>query len=108
MVMVFCSSCGKELPENAYFCSRCGVITRMGVEVGVGTPWDELRDAFSKMGEEMEKAFATAGREIEKAFKTTREKIRETTSKESVVCSHCGEKNIAGTRFCYKCGKKLN
>ena len=106
--MVFCSSCGKELPENAYFCPRCGVMTRRGVEMEVGTPWDEVRDAFSRMGEEMEKAFATAGREIEKAFKTVREEVKEATRKESIVCPDCEEKNVAGAIFCYRCGKKLD
>lgn len=106
--MVFCSSCGVELPEGAYFCPRCGVRTRKGVEAGVGTPWDEVRDAFSRMGEELEKAFATAGREIEKAFKTVREEIKEATGKEQVVCPDCEEKNVTGAKFCYNCGKKID
>jgi uncharacterized membrane protein YvbJ len=29
--MVFCSKCGKELPENAYFCPACGVKTAKGI-----------------------------------------------------------------------------
>ena len=108
ILMVFCSSCGKELPKDAYFCSKCGVKTSKGVETGVSAPLEDLRDAFSKMGEEIEKAFAIAGRELEKAFKRAREEIREATTREPVVCSHCGEKNSAGARFCYKCGKKLD
>ena len=107
-LMVFCSSCGKEVPEDAYFCPKCGVKTSKGAEAGVSAPLDDLRDAFSKMGEEIEKAFAVAGRELEKAFKRAREEIREATTREPVVCSHCGEKNSAGARFCYKCGKKLD
>jgi len=107
VIIVFCSQCGKELPENAYFCPRCGVRTRRGTEAGISTPWEDLKDAFSKMGEEIEKAFSVAGREMEKAFKTARDKIRETTSREPVVCPHCGEKNLAVAKFCYKCGKKL-
>lgn len=95
--MVFCSKCGEELPENAYFCPKCGARTRRGVEAGISTPWEELKDALSKMGQE-----------IEKAFKTTRESIRESTSREQVVCSHCGEKNLGYARFCYKCGKELD
>ncbi|NIW13825.1 MAG: zinc-ribbon domain-containing protein, partial [Candidatus Thorarchaeota archaeon] len=68
--MMFCSKCGEELSENAYFCPKCGVRTRKGVEAGVGTtPWEDLRATFSKMGEDVEKAFSIAGREIEKAFK---------------------------------------
>jgi len=106
--MVFCSKCGKKLPENAYFCPKCGVRTREGIEAGISTPWEELKTAFSRVGEEMEKAFLTASREIEKAFKTAREEIKEVTKREPVVCSNCGEKNSVEDEFCYKCGKKLD
>jgi len=106
--MVFCSSCGKELPDGAYFCPECGVGTRIGAEAKMGGSWEEVREAFGRMGEELEKAFETAGREIEKAFKTARKEIREATKKESVVCPDCGEKNLGDAKFCYKCGKKLD
>ena len=106
--MVFCSSCGEELPENAYFCPRCGIRTKKGAEAGISTPWEDLRDAFSKMGEEIEKTFSIAGKEMEKAFKKARDKIVEATSKEPVTCPHCREKNLVDAKFCYKCGKKLD
>ncbi len=97
MLVVFCSSCGEELPEDANFCPKCGVRTSKGVEAGVTTPLRDLRDAFSRMGEE-----------LEKAFKRAREEFREATAGEPVVCSNCGEENFAYARFCYKCGKKLD
>ncbi|MDH5449076.1 MAG: zinc-ribbon domain-containing protein [Candidatus Bathyarchaeota archaeon] len=106
--MVFCSNCGEELTENAYFCPKCGMRTKKGVEAGISTPWEDLRNTFSKMGEEIEKAFSIAGKEMEKAFKTARDKVKEATSREPFVCPHCGEKNVAGAIFCYKCGKKLD
>jgi len=106
--MVFCSNCGEEIPENAYFCLRCGVRTKKGIEAGVSTPWEDLREAFSKMGAEIEKAFSVAGKEMEKAFKTARDKIKDVTSKEPIACPKCKEKNPAGSKFCYKCGKKLS
>lgn len=105
--MVYCSNCGKELPENAYFCPKCGVRTRKGVEAGISTPWEDLREAFSRMGEEIEKAFSVAGKEMEKAFKTARDKIKEATGKEPMVCPYCGQENLASARYCLKCGKKL-
>lgn len=55
----------------------------------------------------MEKAFTIAGKEMEKAFKMARDKIKEATSREPIVCPHCREKNRADAKFCYKCGKKL-
>ncbi len=83
-------------------------MTTKGLDAGVSTPREEQKDVFSKIGEEIEKAFAIAGREMEKAFKKAREEIKEVVSQEPVVCPHCGEKNIVGARFCYKCGKKLD
>jgi predicted RNA-binding Zn-ribbon protein involved in translation (DUF1610 family) len=105
--MVFCTKCGEELPDDAYFCPRCGARSRRGVEAGILTPWEELKDALSKMGQEIEKAFSIAGKEMERAFKTARESIRESTGKEQVVCPHCGEENLGYARFCHKCGKSL-
>jgi len=105
--MVFCYKCGEELSENTYFCSKCGARTKKGAEAGIAAAREDLKDAFTKMGEEIEKAFSIAATEIKKAFKTAREEIREAVSREPVVCSSCGEKNIADARFCYKCGKKL-
>lgn len=105
--MVFCSNCSEELPENAYFCPKCGVKTSKGVEVGVSTSWKDLEDAFSRMGEEMRKAFSIAAIEMEKAFKTAGETVRKATRRETLVCAHCGEKNFGYARFCHNCGKKL-
>lgn len=85
----------------------CGLRTKKGVEAGISTVTEDLRDAFYKTGEEIEKAFSIAGREIERAFRTAREKIKETTSREPVPCPSCQEKNPVNARFCRKCGKKL-
>jgi len=98
--MVFCSGCGKELPEGAFFCPNCGVRTGFSVKAGVGGPWDEVSEAFERMGERLEKAFERVGREIERAF--------EGVGEELVVCPGCGEKNVAGAKFCYRCGRKLD
>jgi uncharacterized membrane protein YvbJ len=107
MLMVFCSKCGKELPEDAYFCPACGAITAEGVNAGARTVSDELRDAFSKMSKELEKAFDVASREIREAFETAKENIRQSTREKTLVCANCGEKNAETSRFCRKCGKKL-
>jgi len=96
--MVFCYSCGVELPEGAFFCPNCGV--RIRRETEAGGPWDEVGEAFERMGERLEKAFERVGREIERAF--------EGVGEELVVCPGCGEKNVAGAKFCYRCGRKLD
>jgi len=105
--MVFCLKCGKELPEDAYFCPSCGVRTQKGVEAGASVPVEELRVAFAKMGQEMEKAFRTAAKEIETAFRTVREDVRESKGRATVLCSECGQKNSGDASYCFNCGKKL-
>lgn len=72
-----------------------------------GAPAEELRETFSKIGQEVEKAFSVAAKEIHEAFKTTGENIRRSTGKEPTVCPHCGEKNASDAKYCYKCGEKI-
>ena len=103
--MVFCSKCGKELPENAYFCPACGVKTAKGVEANVSLPYGDM---VSDVGKQIEKVFLTASEELKKAFEKAREEVRRATSREPVVCPSCGEKNSAGNQFCDKCGGKLS
>jgi ribosomal protein L40E len=102
---LFCSRCGTELPENAYFCPSCGVKTLKGVEANVSMPYGDM---FSEMGKQIEKAFLAASQEMKDAFERAREEIRRTTAREPVVCSNCAEKNSFGDRFCRKCGNKLS
>lgn len=104
---MFCHSCGKEIPEDAYFCPRCGVKTRKGLEAGVSTPWESMRDAFSRVEDELERAFEVASKEMGNAFKKVRDEMTKATSREPIVCKNCREKNLASSRFCYKCGKEL-
>jgi uncharacterized Zn finger protein (UPF0148 family) len=87
--MAFCSKCGEKLPEGAYFCPRCGARTRKGLEAGVTAPFDELGEAFSRVGQEMEKVFSRAAVEIHEAFKTVRKSIQESTNRQ-VVCKNRG------------------
>jgi len=105
--MVFCSSCGEKLADDANFCTKCGFRTKHGVEAGVSAPVEDWREAFSKMGVEMEKAFQTAAKEIQKAVKTVREDFKESRRGQPVICKSCGEKSPANAAFCTKCGEKL-
>lgn len=107
--MVFCSRCGKELPEGAYFCSNCGHRTPTGEAAGKTYPAiEDLKIAFLKAGEEIDKAFTQAGKELDKAFKDTRQNIRSTLKGNPVTCQSCGEESPRGSSFCRKCGKKLD
>jgi uncharacterized membrane protein YvbJ len=106
--MGYCSRCGNKVSDDDYFCSKCGARTREGVEAGATAPAEELKDALSKMGQEMERAFSVAAREIHDVFKKAGENVRRPTGRESVVCSHCGEKNATDASYCYKCGEKIS
>jgi len=44
--MVFCSKCGKDLPENAYFCPTCGVRTGKGAEANVPMPYGDMLSGY--------------------------------------------------------------
>jgi predicted amidophosphoribosyltransferase len=105
--MVYCSNCGKELPENTNFCPKCGIATRKGGTVGVAGPWEDLREAIAEIGEEMEKTFSIAKKEMETAFQKARNEISKATNQKPVVCSQCGETNRTNANFCYTCGTKL-
>jgi len=108
MVMGFCSKCGLQLPEGAYFCPKCGVKTILGLQTGVYSPYEDMKEVFVKMGQEMEKAFSIAVKEMEKAFETARKNIDESTARTPRVCPNCSEKNAFDSRFCYKCGNAIS
>lgn len=106
--MVYCSRCGKELAEGAFFCSNCGHRTPVGEAAGKSYPAiEDVRVAFIKAGDEIDKAFTQAGRELDKAYKDTRQSIRSTLKGNPIVCPSCNEENPKDSSFCRKCGKKL-
>jgi uncharacterized membrane protein YvbJ len=104
----FCTKCGKEIPEGAYFCQSCGARTVKGKEAGVSAPLDQMRDALSTMGKELERAFQTAAKEIRDTFETTRENVKQSTQAKPIICKNCGQKNLSTANFCSKCGKELD
>lgn len=105
--MANCSNCGEKLPEDAYFCPKCGTKTALGVETNAATPSEDIRQSFAKMSTEIEKAFAIAAKEMQTAFQTARENIQKSMQKEPVVCGNCGATNPGGSVYCFKCGQKL-
>ena len=108
---MFCTNCGNAILDDANFCPKCGVRTVKGVNQKVPLPkegnWEERLEAtVETIGEEMEKAFSTARRELEKAYSRTKESMRRPS--DAVICPNCDEKNQSETKYCYKCGTKLN
>lgn len=105
--MAYCSNCGEKLSKDALFCPKCGTKAIKGEETASPTVSDELKVTFTKMSQELEKAFSVAAKEINAAFQTASENIKKSLQKEPVACPNCGEKNLSGAIFCYKCGKRI-
>jgi len=101
--LVYCSKCGEKIPDDAYFCPKCGTKSERGKAAKVAYPSDELRDAFYKVGIELEKAFTIAAHETHSAFQRAGENMKQ----KSVVCSNCKTKNPYGSIFCHSCGTRI-
>jgi ribosomal protein L40E len=108
--MVYCSNCGEKIPDDAYFCPKCGTKTPKGKASNATYPSDELRDAFYHVGIELERAFTLAAHETHAAIKKANENMQQKTASNTqgtVVCSSCGTKNVSDAVFCHSCGAKV-
>ncbi|MGD6806884.1 MAG: zinc-ribbon domain-containing protein [Candidatus Bathyarchaeia archaeon] len=113
--MVYCSHCGAQIADDAYFCPKCGNKTPAGKSAKVSYPSDEIEEAFYRVGAELEKAFTLAAHETHAALKRASEHIQRTTSshpseatsENTVVCPHCQSRNVSGAIFCHNCGKRI-
>jgi uncharacterized membrane protein YvbJ len=114
--MVYCSNCGTQIADDAYFCAKCGTKTAAGKTAKVAYPSDEIRDTFYQVGAELEKAFNIAAKETHDAFKRASDDYHQRNSsaqqgqasqQATVVCPNCGSKNVSGAIFCYSCGKRI-
>jgi len=108
--MVYCSNCGEKIPDDAYFCPKCGTKTPKGNAAHAAYPSEELRDAFYKVGIELERAFSMAAHETHAAIKKASENMQQKTASSTqgpVVCTSCGTKNVSGAVFCNNCGTKV-
>lgn len=114
--MAYCSNCGAQIADDAYFCPKCGTKTPAGKTAKVVYPSNEIRDTFYQVGLELEKAFTLAAKETHAAFKKASQDFQQKTSttqtgqaseQATVVCPNCGAKNISGAVFCHNCGKRI-
>ena len=113
--MVYCSHCGAQIADDAYFCPKCGTKTPVGKTAKVAYPADEIQDAFYRVGIELERAFTIAAHETHSALKRASDNIQQknsaqtsqATSEISIICSNCAAKNISEATYCYNCGKPL-
>jgi predicted amidophosphoribosyltransferase len=109
--LTYCSNCGEKIPDDVYFCPKCGTKTPEGKAANASYPADELRDAFYQVGVELERAFNIAARETHAAIKRARENMQQkpasSTAQDTVVCPSCGTKNPYGSIFCNNCGTRI-
>jgi uncharacterized membrane protein YvbJ len=114
--MTYCSHCGAQIADEAFFCPNCGTKTQKGVKENVRYPSDELREVFTMAGAEIERAFNIAAKEMHNAFQNVREDFRNSkqdqntksrTSTATVTCKNCGAANETGAVFCRNCGNKI-
>jgi ribosomal protein L40E len=114
--LVYCSNCGTQIADEANFCPKCGTKTSQGKAAKVAYPPDELRDIFYQVGTELEKAFTIAAKETHSALKKASENFQQkssstqtgqATNEDTVLCPHCGAKNISDAIFCHTCGKRI-
>lgn len=106
--MVYCSNCGAQIPDDAYFCPKCGTKTPKGKSANALYPTDQLTDAFYNVGLELEKAFNLAAQETHTAIQKARESWQtKTPDAQTVTCPKCGAKNPQGAVFCSSCGARI-
>jgi uncharacterized membrane protein YvbJ len=108
--LVYCSNCGSQIADDAFFCSKCGTKTDKGKAAKAVYPADELRDTFNQVGIEIEKAFNIAARETHSAFQKAKENWQQHKypQEQTVACTKCSTKNPEGSTFCRDCGTKLS
>ncbi len=118
--MVFCANCGKQLEDDANFCSRCGTRTPNGVKEGVAIPWTETQvkqdvdRALKKASAAIDEGVKTAqvalqdvAKRIDEDVKNIRERRSAKPAQAVVFCPACGAENEASNKFCWKCGAAL-
>lgn len=114
--LVYCSNCGAQIADDAYFCSKCGTKTQAGKTAKVTYPSDRIEEIFYQLGEELEKALTLAAKETHAALKKASESFQQKSAvaqteqaaqKDTMVCPNCGAKNVSGAIFCYICGKRI-
>lgn len=117
--MVFCSSCGKQLEDDANFCPTCGTRTEKGLKDGVTIPWTEtqvkqdvdraLREASRALDDGVRiarSALQDVAQRVDNEVRTARERQRQ--REQAMYCRQCGHQNQPGARFCSGCGQKLD
>jgi uncharacterized membrane protein YvbJ len=108
--MVYCSNCGDKIPDDAYFCPKCGTKTPVGKASKATYPADELRDTFHQVGVELERAFTIAAKKTQNAFKKVSEDIQKknpSNNQGNIECTSCKSKNVSGAVFCHSCGARV-
>jgi ribosomal protein L40E len=103
--LAYCIKCGEKLPEEAYFCPKCGSKTQKGIEANVSNSTEELKETFQRLGLEMEKAFLLVAKEAHTAFQKAKENMQG-TQPTTTTCQSCQAQIPSNAVYCAKCGTK--
>ena len=116
--MVYCANCGKEIDDEAYFCSKCGTRTAKAVKDGVAIPFSEtqmkadVERALSQASKALDEGVKVAQTALQDVAKRVDEEVRLARGKNKdqsaqKTCSACGQENISTAKYCMKCGKEI-
>ena len=81
---MYCTKCGKQLPDDAAFCDACGAPVKSG---------------FTAAAEKAEAAAEEAAEEVKEAAEAVEEKVAA-----GLKCPECGAELKPESRFCDSCG----
>ena len=133
MHMVFCSKCGAELTDDAFFCPQCGARTARGADEGVEPHWRKeldqaLQTAFRSLDagvrearRSLEEVARDLGPELEQAkvglrdttedvgeeLRGVAERLKGRRRREGLHCPSCGARNAETAKFCTEFGKEI-
>lgn len=102
--MTYCINCGQKIPDDAFFCPKCGAKTQKGIEANVAPSAEELREAFKRVGVEFERAFLLVAKEMHTAVQKATENTQ--SKPKTVECQNCKAKMLSNAIYCQNCGTK--
>ncbi len=106
---MFCPTCGKKQPENAYYCYSCG--RKIEIPIQDDDSLSENIESTSTDKINIEDVMIEAQEEQEEppVLQMTEEENREERRiGEEVKCPHCGLWQRRDRVICFKCAKPLN
>lgn len=96
--MPYCNECGKKFDADVQYCTKCGnyIAKVCSFEKNI----DRFAEEFGKKAEQF-------GKHIEKKAKAFAKSVEESSRSKIKHCSDCEIDVDSDSKFCWKCGKKI-